>query len=94
MKKYFPFFEILKLYFIFDSIKIMHNINFSCWCLGIDTKFKGQHYPIMIAVSHVPELQQITQEDDGIRVGAAVTLDALKGALEKVITEQPGTIEI
>ena len=48
----------------------------------------------MIAVSHVPELQQITQEDDGIRVGAAVTLDALKGALEKVIKEQPGTIEI
>ena len=48
----------------------------------------------MIAVSHVPELQQITQEDDGIRVGAAVTLNALKGALEKVITEQPGTIEI
>ena len=48
----------------------------------------------MIAVSHVPELQQITQEDDGIRVGAAVTLNALKGALEKVITEQPGKIEI
>ena len=68
--------------------------NYSCWCLGIDTKFKGQHYPIMIAVSHVPELQQITQEDDGIRVGAAVTLNALKGALEKVITEQPGKIEI
>ena len=72
----------------------MRNINYSLWHLGIDTKFKGQHYPIMIAVSHVPELQQIAQEDDRIRVGAAVTLNALKGALEKVITEQPGTVEI
>ena len=72
----------------------MRNINYSLWHLGIDTKFKGQHYPLMIAVSHVPELQQITQEDDGIRVGATVTLNALRGALEKVITEQPGKIEI
>ena len=53
--------------------------------IGIETKFKAIHYPVMIAATHVPELADITETQDGTLIGAAVTLAALEAYCQKRI---------
>lgn len=43
--------------------------------IGIETKFKGFDYLHMMNPVHVSELKRITVESNGLRVGAAVTLN-------------------
>ena len=40
-------------------------------------KFKNQLYPILISTTNIPDLQEITTTDSGVRVGASVTLTSL-----------------
>ncbi|XP_025104164.1 xanthine dehydrogenase/oxidase-like [Pomacea canaliculata] len=57
--------------------------------IGIETRFKKQLYPVLVSTTHVKELNCIEQVDEGIKVGASVTLAALDNALKDAITSLP-----
>lgn len=53
--------------------------------VGIETKFKGLAYKVLINPSLVPELQVLTLEAGGLRVGAAVTINGLRSYIEGML---------
>lgn len=55
--------------------------------VGIETKFKGFEYHHIINPVHVPEMKAITREAGGIRVGASVTLNALRSFIGTLVSE-------
>ncbi|XP_035831148.1 xanthine dehydrogenase 1-like [Helianthus annuus] len=57
--------------------------------VGIETRLKKIHYPVFISVTHVPELNILTVDHDGIEIGAGVRLSELQNFLKKVIEERP-----
>ena len=58
---------------------------------GVEVKFKNMHYPVMIAATHIKELNGIQQTNTGLRVGASVTLATLDQALKQAIAQLDGT---
>lgn len=58
--------------------------------LGIETKFKNLHYPVIIAPTHVPEMLDIVHSDLGIQFGASTTLTTIDDTLKEAINQQPG----
>ena len=42
------------------------------YSLGIETTFKNQLYPVIIATTHVDEFNYIEEVDNGIKFGASV----------------------
>ncbi|GJU77033.1 xanthine dehydrogenase 1-like protein [Tanacetum coccineum] len=58
--------------------------------VGIETRLKKIHYPVFVSVTHVPELNVLTVNDDGIEIGAGVRLSELQLFLKKMIEERPG----
>lgn len=54
-------------------------------------KFKNQNYPILIAPTHIPELNAIEHTAKGIRFGVSVTLSTLEEALSEACQSMPGT---
>ena len=54
-------------------------------------KFKNMHYPVLVAVGHIPELLQVKHTEKGITVGASTTLSDLKAILRRAIDSYPGT---
>ncbi|GAX80308.1 hypothetical protein CEUSTIGMA_g7746.t1 [Chlamydomonas eustigma] len=58
--------------------------------VGIEMKFKGMAYPVIIAPTHVPELNSISMTSEGVEVGASVTLTKLMNFLKKEIANRPG----
>ena len=56
---------------------------------GIETKFKGAFYSVIISPVLVPELNQMHLTDDGLIVGAAVTLTKLAAKLKELQTSLP-----
>ena len=59
--------------------------------VGVEVALKGCHYPVLIAPSLVPELCVLEVTDDGLLVGAAVTLSDLKVKLAELVNSLPGT---
>lgn len=57
--------------------------------VGIEVRLKGIHYPVLISVAHVPELNYIRFEDDGLEIGAGVKLSQLVDVLKKVRNNRP-----
>ena len=57
---------------------------------GVETKFKGAFYDVLLSVTHVPELSQVQEREDGLLVGAAVTLNHLKHVLNDLVKRLPG----
>lgn len=53
--------------------------------VGIETRLKRFHYPVLIHVSHVPELNQLIIKDEGLEIGAAVKLSELVKVLKVVL---------
>ena len=58
---------------------------------GIEMKFKNQNYPILIAPTHIPELNAIEHTAKGIRFGVSVTLSTLEEVLSEACQSMPGT---
>jgi xanthine dehydrogenase/oxidase len=56
--------------------------------VGIETRFKNLHYPVLLAVTHVPELLGTKVRDDGLEVGASVTLTKLLELLQEMVKVQ------
>lgn len=57
--------------------------------VGVEVKFKHCHYPILVMPTKVKDLTQITVHEEGVRVGAAVTLEDFGATLQKLINENP-----
>ena len=57
---------------------------------GVETKFKGAFYEVLLSVSGVPELNRVEEEEEGLLVGAAVTLNTLSHQLTSTIDRLPG----
>lgn len=53
-------------------------------------KFKNQNYPILIAPTHIPELNAVEKTSDGIRFGASVTLSTVEDVLTEATHAMPG----
>ncbi|CBJ27195.1 conserved unknown protein [Ectocarpus siliculosus] len=52
--------------------------------VGIEVKFKGMHYPVLISPARVPELHAITRgsaDDGGVSIGGAASLSSVEHAL-------------
>ncbi|KAL6564721.1 xylitol dehydrogenase [Orobanche minor] len=56
--------------------------------VGIETRLKNLHYPVLIHVAHVPELNQLTIKDEGLEIGSAVKLSELAKVLKTVINQR------
>ena len=56
---------------------------------GVEVKFKGAFYSVLISSSLVPELNQIELTEGGLLVGASVTLSKLMIKLEEIVTSLP-----
>ena len=56
----------------------------------MDTKFKGEFYEVLLSVSHVPELNKVEENEEGLLVGAAVSLNTLKDKLNNMVDKLPG----
>nr|KAG5712865.1 hypothetical protein BaRGS_007462 [Batillaria attramentaria] len=57
--------------------------------LGIETKFKKQLYPVLVAATHVRELSAVNRQESGIQFGASVTLATLDSTLKAAVKELP-----
>ena len=56
-------------------------------------KFKNQNYPILIAPTHIPELNAVEETADGIIFGASVSLTTLEHVLKDATHTMPGKEE-
>ena len=52
-------------------------------------KFKGEFYSVLINPVRVPELNQMELKEDGLQVGAAVTLSKLTVKLKELLSLLP-----
>ncbi|XP_078350679.1 xanthine dehydrogenase/oxidase-like [Oculina patagonica] len=57
--------------------------------IGIEMKFKNQNYPILIAPTHIPELNAVEHTADGIMFGASVTLSTFEDVLKEATDSLP-----
>lgn len=55
-------------------------------------KFKNFVYPVLILPNQIPELTGVVLENDGVKVGAAVTLTEMERVLDHYIDILPGKI--
>ena len=58
---------------------------------GVEVKFKGAFYSVLISPTHVPELNQLELTEDGLIVGAAVTLSKLTTKLKELLASLPNS---
>ncbi|KAL8465182.1 hypothetical protein ACS0TY_034614 [Phlomoides rotata] len=56
--------------------------------VGIETRLKSFHYPVLVHVAHVPELNKLIIKDEGLEIGAAVKLSQLAKVLKMVIDQR------
>ncbi|XP_008323589.1 xanthine dehydrogenase/oxidase [Cynoglossus semilaevis] len=57
--------------------------------VGIEVKFKNMLYPVILAPSHVPELNSVTHSESGIVFGAACTLSHMGAVLQQAVDKHP-----
>ena len=53
-------------------------------------KLKNQHYPVIIAVTNIPELLSVERTLAGVQIGASTTLTTLKEVLQELVNTEPG----
>ncbi|XP_064394935.1 xanthine dehydrogenase/oxidase-like isoform X3 [Halichondria panicea] len=57
--------------------------------IGVEVKFKGAFYDTLISCSQVPELNKMAVTDEGLTVGASVTLTRLEEQLKHLVESLP-----
>lgn len=55
----------------------------------IEIERRQNHYPVLICPSHIPELLEMKLIDEGLLVGASVTLTNLKDYCTEIIATLP-----
>ncbi|XP_047119344.1 xanthine dehydrogenase [Schistocerca piceifrons] len=58
--------------------------------VGVEVKFKNCSYPVLIQPIQISELTAISEEVEGLRLGASVTLNEMEEALRNQIKTKPG----
>lgn len=56
--------------------------------VGIETRLKNLHYPVLVHVAHVPELNKLITTNEGLEIGAAVKLSELAKVLKLVLDQR------
>ncbi|KAH6767678.1 xanthine dehydrogenase 1 [Perilla frutescens var. hirtella] len=56
--------------------------------VGVETRLKNFHYPVLVHVAHVPELNKLIIKDEGLEIGAAVKLSELVKVLKLVLDQR------
>ncbi|XP_051142249.1 xanthine dehydrogenase 1-like isoform X2 [Andrographis paniculata] len=56
--------------------------------VSIETRLKSFHYPVLIHVAQVPELNQLTIKDEGLEIGASVKLSELAKTLKVALDQR------
>jgi len=56
----------------------------------VEIKLKNVHYPVIMAATHVKELNTVETLESGMRFGASVTLSRLDRALRHAIAQLHG----
>lgn len=74
-----------------DPFLLLISISLCLSQTGIEVKFKNQNYPILIAATHIPELNAVKHTSDGINFGASVTLATLEDVLNEACHSMAGT---
>ncbi|XP_067668816.1 xanthine dehydrogenase/oxidase-like [Haliotis asinina] len=57
--------------------------------IGIETKFKNMHYPVLVAATDIAELNKVQVRTNGITLGASVTLATMDDVFRKAIKDLP-----
>ncbi len=57
---------------------------------GVEMKFKNILYPVLIAPTHISELNAISHTEEGIQFGASVTLTQVNDILKQAVQTLPG----
>lgn len=57
--------------------------------VGIEMKFKNAGYPRFIAVTHIPELNEITVTATGVCIGASITLTKMMETFKELARQLP-----
>ena len=57
--------------------------------VGIEMKFKHAGYPVLVGVTHVPELNEVRADDETLIVGGAVTLTRLMEECRRLSDARP-----
>lgn len=73
---------------------LKNNISHFLSFLGVEVKFKNFVYPVLILPNQIPELTNVTIQEWGVSVGAAVTLTDMETALNHQISSEPSNIYI
>ena len=69
--------------------KSSDNVPLKCLSTGVEVKFKGAFYSVLISPTLVPELNQLELTEDGLIVGAAITLSKLNTKLKELLASLP-----
>ncbi|GAB0094386.1 Xanthine dehydrogenase [Sergentomyia squamirostris] len=57
--------------------------------VGIEVNFKNCHFPVLVSTTHVPELTELKEDTEGIKIGASVSLTSLEDFLKQMIKDRP-----
>ncbi|XP_071503432.1 xanthine dehydrogenase/oxidase-like [Diadema antillarum] len=57
--------------------------------IGVEMKFKNQLYPVLISVTHIPELTQIDVNGQSVTIGSSVSLTHMDNFFKDFIKNQP-----
>ncbi|KAG6938992.1 aldehyde oxidase 2 [Chelydra serpentina] len=58
--------------------------------VGPEMKFKGVHHPVIISPARILDLNVVRSTDNGLTLGAACSLAAMKDVLTNTVSELPG----
>ncbi|KAI5627549.1 aldehyde oxidase [Silurus asotus] len=77
--------ELLQLKFQYPEAPIvMGNTN-----IGLDIKFRGVVHPIIISARRVKDLFEVTQNPEGVCIGAGCSLSTVRSVLQKCVCSLP-----
>lgn len=82
--------EFVLIFWYFSSDLYFEDFLKKIFILGVEVKFKNFVYPIQIHPILVEELTEVVYEKEGIRFGAAVTLNEINDVLRTEIATKPG----
>ena len=72
---------------------ICHSFHVNCGyfnAIGVEVKFKNQYHPVLVDVTHVPQLTEVEYTEQGIRFGASCTLSHIAHELTAAVEREPG----
>lgn len=61
---------------------------------GVEVKVKHYAYPVLIQPTQIQELRIMDDTNEGVKIGASVTLTELEYFLQNQIREKPGQFSI